>query len=73
MLFYLLLDFVHHVIEVGLLLVLFDKLVDIACSSHLRFTPELARDGSIGGACKVTNIYDIDKQLVDYFLDIPNL
>ena len=49
MLFYLLLDFGHHVIEVGLLLVLFDKLVDIACSSHLRFTPELARDGSIGG------------------------
>ena len=34
MLFNLLLDFIHHVIEVGLLLVLFVEFFYIACSSH---------------------------------------
>ena len=29
--------------------------------------------GTSGVLCKVKNIYDIEKQLVDYFLDIPNL
>lgn len=39
----------------------------------LSFTPELTRDGPIGGYCKVTKQYLYKNQLVIYFLNSPNL
>lgn len=47
--------------------------VDFTVYYFLSFTPELTRDGPIGGYCKVTKQYLYKNQLVIYFLNSPNL
>ena len=49
------------------------KFLLISRRKILCFTPEIARDGSIGGvSVKVQNFYLTDKQLVINLLNIPN-